>query len=320
MPCKLVPWLLLGMTACATPAPFERNLTCLDSLPHGCLVRFRAESWQELLTQARPTLVTPGSLLLWCRESADRTLTFDLAQPFLVEAEGLRVWVILDGPEDWTRSELQGEFVSGNAVLPARRQHDGASNHAELVGSSKTWGDVYKISCTHVPGGSKGNAGTRVVLVGRKPEGGWQALWEGYESTFWSMGFYGVQECHRFRIDESPQVQPTSPAVGIRVDLERTLSPSFEIDAESNSILEIRRTGRLLGIPSLTLEWESSWNTAARAGDTWESLVRRIQFYKSDSPSSFARSLSLLREANGSPSPQALEPGRRIVLPEMILP
>ncbi len=309
------PLLLIRLGACSTPALPDAEVSRLDDVPRDCRVRFHADTWEELISMAQPTIVVSRSLLLWCKASGDQSWTFDLAQPFIVERNGSIIWVILDEPTNWLNSELEGEFVSGTAACPTRGRHDGPCNHAERIGASKTWGDVFKISCTCVPGGVHGNQGTSVVLVWHRAEGGWQVLWNGSELTQWRMGFYGVNECYRFSISEPRELQPTVLPFSVKVDHEASQYPSFEGDNEPDPILRIRRSGKLTGTPPMQMKWETPWLYEAKAGDSWDRLAQKLLFFKPIHAKEIPRFVARLKEGTGSIQADSLEAGQKVALP-----
>lgn len=312
---RLVPWLAIGMTACSTPALPDRYVSSLDDFPKDCRVRFRADTWGELISRARPTSVVSKSLLLWCKASGDQSWTFDLAQPFIVEKEGSKVWVILDGPENWLNSELEGEFVSGTAAYPTRRTHDGPYNHSERIAASNTWGEIYRISCTFVPGGSHGNQRTRVVLVWRRADGDWQVLWERDEATQWRLGSDGVNECYRFSVFEPRGPQPAVFPFRVKVDLEVSRYLSIEGDNEPDPNLDFRRSGELTGIPPMELKWATAWLYEAKAVDSWERLAQKLLFFEGGHAKEIPRVVAGLKEATGLSLTDKLRSGQKVVLP-----
>lgn len=282
---------LLSGLSCSSIAPQEPRLSLLDEIPPNCPVRVKASSWAALVAKAGPTTLVSKTLFLWCRPSDDATWVFELAQPFLVEKDGERSWVLLEEPATWQNSELEGEFVSGRAFYPTRRAHDGPHNRAERVASSKAADELYKISCTTVPGGAHANQATWVVLARRHPDGRWEALWQGSESSRWSMGSYGVNESYEFRATDDASV--------IRVRETYTLYPSFEGDNEPDPVVELRRFGRLEGVAPMNLRWETSWGVVPNPGESWERIAEKLLYYRAGPASERPRLAAALRDAQG---------------------
>lgn len=307
----LLPALLLGAYSCAPLIPAENPGDVLEGVPAGCRVRTVADSWEGLLSRSKPTCVLGSRLLLWCTPAGGPAWNFEVAQPFLLDENGKRQWIILTEPEDWRDSGLEGEFVAGTATYPQRDFHDGPLSTAEKVGASSR-GDVYKVSCPCVPGGVHGNARTLSLLLQYRSEKGWELLWSGFEATQWSMGFSGVNESYRFRVEESSSE--------VQVDHEYSVYPSFDLDRESWRILEVHRSGRLIGPAPMSIDWSAPWLYAVKPGDTWEKLAENLLFYEDPPTEDIAGRAATLRADAGVRTGHRLQAGDRIVLRSTLWP
>lgn len=300
-------WLiaLVSLASCNAPSRDPEICFSLDAVPSDCHVRARAATYAELIETTRPTLRVSEELLLWCRRTGADGWTFELARPYLIWNEEGRSWVLLDDPKRWLNTEFEGEFVQGQAEYPTRTLSDRPHNHAERVASSNAWGELYKISCTHVPGGNHANQGTAVVLAWLRRDGRWQALWNGYEATRWSMGSHGVDETYDFSADLD---------LPLRVFVQHTYVtyPSFNDEGEPDRVLKLRRSGRL---KSAVLTWETGWTCQAGPGDTWERLARKVLAFRAGYESELPGLVARLKDATGASSGERLEPGRKVVLP-----
>jgi hypothetical protein len=54
----------------------------LSSWPKDCRIRSKADSWEQLLIEARPSAVIGKSMLLWCTQDPNKGWTFELSQVF----------------------------------------------------------------------------------------------------------------------------------------------------------------------------------------------------------------------------------------------
>ncbi len=316
---RVVASLLAALAACGVTR--NPHVEDLDDIPRGCRILFQAGSWEELVLKSRPSAVLSRDsyLLVWSRKEDDGSWSFEMAEPFLIRREGAPLWVVLSEPEEWSGSPLESLFVHGKAKYPTTNLHDGPNNYAELVGTSKSWGTVFKVACTSAPGGAKGNQSTLAILLWQRPDGGCEILWEGSEYVAWSGGIYGASEDYQFSLSDKGTGSASPLPFDIRVDHRAAMNPSFDLDRQAHLILDLHRQGRLGGPPPMEIEWTGPWTYEAQKGDTWESLMDKISFYGYIGPER-AKKLKEIQQENPLLSSGGLKEGQTINLPAWIRP
>jgi hypothetical protein len=267
-------------------------LTCVDfppledaDDPPASRIRFRADSWADLVRISRPSAVHEQAYLLWCRPHP-KGWTFEVASPWILTPGNRKVWAVLDSQEPWPGGDIDGALLQGSCVSAVGVYGDGPQASARCVGKSSSWGALYQIRVPTVPGGNHANYEWRTLLAWLRPEGTWTILWAGRETPGWSLGSDGVSDTVEFQV-ASLETATRSP----RITVTRTiyLYPSFEDDLDLHPPLEFRRDGVLSESGPAELRWSAPWTHVLGRPESLESLAQEMEYYGGSAPKSIAR-------------------------------